>query len=233
MVASVYSRLPSKFDFRQYYLSQAAGGPTFPVFKARQRGGFLFPILKKHGIRALKWLGRQAAELGTSAGNAYLEKGSLSKDEMKGMLKAQGKKAARSALDSIRQQIGSGPTMNQRRDGRLAALLPSTTNRKEGAITPLHSIRPPLLSEHSHSLGSPPEVDRLIGRIPKKRSSRKRRKSVSKSKKSKRTPKKKRVAKAKKKGKKTAAKSKGKTKKEKKKKKAKSEPETTIFSKST
>lgn len=229
MVASTYSRLPSKFDFRQYYLSQAAGGPTFPVFRARQRGGFLFPILKKHGIRALKWLGRQAAELGTSAGNAYLEKGSLSKDEMKGMLKTQGKKAAKSALDSIRQQIGSGPTMNQRRDGRLAALLPQTTRRKEGAISALHSIRPPLLSEHSHSLGSPPEVDRLIGRIPQKRKSKKRRKTVAKSKKTKRTSK---STKKSKQGKKSAVTSKS-GKKKKKKEKAKSDPETTIFSKSS
>lgn len=156
MSSSTYSRLPSKFNFRDYYLNQAGGGPSFPIYRARQRGGFLGPLLKRHGIPFLRWIGRQAASLASNAGNAYLEKGSLSKEDMKGMLKQQGKKAARSALDSLKQQIGSGAMMNQRRDGRLAALVPSYTKRREGTITALHGIRAPSLTEHGHPLGSSP-----------------------------------------------------------------------------
>lgn len=160
MPVSSYSSLPSKFDFKQYYLSQAGGsGPSFPIFRARQRGGFLAPLLKRHGIPFLKWIGRQAASLATNAGNTYLEKGSLSKEDMKKMLKQTGKKAARSALDNLKQQIGSGPMMNQRRDGRLGALIPTVTKRREGTISSLHGVRPPLLSEQTHALGSPPDID--------------------------------------------------------------------------
>lgn len=54
MTASVYTRLPSKFDFTSYYLQQAGGGPTFPIYRARQRGGFLAPLLRRHGIPFLK-----------------------------------------------------------------------------------------------------------------------------------------------------------------------------------
>lgn len=160
MAASVYTRLPSKFDFHSYYLNQAAGGPSFPVYRARQHGGsFLAPLIRRHGIPFLKWIGRQAATLATGVGNRYLEKGSLDKSDMKNLLKTQGKAAAKSALDNIKQQIGSGPTMNFRRDGRLSSLIPTTTKRREGLMAPLHGIRPPFASEYSHMLGSPPETE--------------------------------------------------------------------------
>lgn len=160
MAASVYTRLPSKFDFHSYYLNQAAGGPSFPVYRARQHGGsFLAPLIRRHGIPFLKWIGRQAATLATGVGNRYLEKGSLDKSDMKNLLKSQGKMAAKSALDNIKQQIGAGPTMNFRRDGRLSTLIPTTTKRRDGVIAPLHGIRPPLHSEYSHTLGSPPETE--------------------------------------------------------------------------
>lgn len=158
MTASVYSRLPSKFDFHSYYAAQAAGGPSFPVYRARQHGGsFLSPLIKRHGIPFLKWLGRQAATVATGMGNRFLEKGSLNKDDMKGLLKSQGKKAAHSALDKIKQQVGAGATMSHRRDGRLGSLVPTTTKRREGMLSPLHGIRAPFPSEYA--LGSPPEVD--------------------------------------------------------------------------
>lgn len=156
MSASMYTRLPSKFDFNAYYLNQAAGGPSFPIYRARQHGGsFLSPLIKKHGIPFMKWLGKQAASLASGLGNQYLEKGSLNKEDVKSMLKSQGKKAAQSALDKIKQQVGSGPTMNFRRDGRLRTLVPVATNNKSGVIAPIHGIRPPLQFELAHMTGSP------------------------------------------------------------------------------
>lgn len=119
--------LPSKFDFKTYYLNQAAGGPTFPIYRARQRGGFIGPLIKRHGIPFLKWLGKQAASFASGVGNKYLETGELSKDDIKAMLKKQGKAAATSVLDKVKEQVGSG-YMNYRRDGRLSTILPDTSN---------------------------------------------------------------------------------------------------------
>lgn len=110
----MYQQLPTKFDYTQYYLNQAAGGPAFPVYRARQRGGsFLAPFIRRYGIPFLKYVGRQAASLASGVGNAYLSKGSVSKSEMKDLLKTQGKEAAHSILDKIKQQVGSG-TMTHR-----------------------------------------------------------------------------------------------------------------------
>lgn len=181
MSASVYARLPSKFDFRAYYLNQAAGGPSFPIYRARQHGGsFLSPLIKRHGIPFLRWLGRQAASVATGIGSTYLDKGSLNKDDVKGILKTQGKKAATSALDKLKQQVGAGSTMNFRRDGRLSALIPTTTRRKEGVITPFHGVRPPSGSELAHSLGSPIDLTHAHRRVGKRKKGPGRRKGSSK-----------------------------------------------------
>lgn len=126
--------LPSKFDFKTYYLNQAAGGPTFPIYRARQRGGFIGPLIKRHGIPFLKWLGKQAASFASGASNKYLEKGELSKDDFKQLLKKQGKAAATTVLDKVKEQVGSG-MMNYRRDGRLSAILPDTTNMIDRHMT--------------------------------------------------------------------------------------------------
>lgn len=202
---SVYTRLPGRFDFNGYYMNQAGGGPSFPIYRARQRGGFLAPFLRRHGIPFLKWIGKQAASLASGVGNQYLEKGSLSKSDLKQLLKQQGKKTAHSALDNIKQQVGSGATMNFRRDGRLSTLIPTTTRKRDGAIAPLHGIRPPFASEASHSLGSPPDHPSINRPV----SSRKKRKTTSKRKPKKRT---KKPAKGKKKKSPSKTKKTGKTK---------------------
>ena len=146
-MSSVYQHLPTKFDYTQYYLNQAAGGPSFPVYRARQRGGsFLAPFILKHGIPFLKWIGRQAATLATGVGGAYLDKGKLSKDDMKALLSKQGKQTAHSVLDKIKQQVGSG-TMTHRRDARLSTLVPLSTETRDGILTNHHRLRPPSRSE--------------------------------------------------------------------------------------
>lgn len=140
----MYNHLPTKFDYTQHYLNQAAGGPSFPVFRARQRGGsFLSPFIARHGIPLLKWLGKQAATLATGFGSAYLDKGKISKEDMKHMLKKQGKEVAHSVLDRIKQQVGSGGSMTHRRDARLAALVPMATDAMDGLLTNQHRLRPP------------------------------------------------------------------------------------------
>lgn len=141
MMTSTYDSLPSRFDWNSYYQQQASGFPQFPVFRARQRGGFLVPLLRSHGIPLLKWLGKQAASLATSAGSEYLNKGSLSKQDVKGLLKKQGKVAAHSVLDRLKQQLGAG-MMNHRRDMRLHSLL-SPTAQQDGLLTNVHKVRGP------------------------------------------------------------------------------------------
>jgi hypothetical protein len=143
MMTSTYDSLPSRFDWSSYYAQQAAGMPQFPVFRARQRGGFLVPLLKAHGIPLLRWLGKQAASLATTAGTQYLNKGSLTKDDMKGLLKKQGKVAANSVLDRLKQQVGSG-MMNHRRDMRLHSLL-TPSAQQDGLLTNVHRLRGPNL----------------------------------------------------------------------------------------
>lgn len=139
----MYQQLPSKFDFTQYYLNQAAGGPSFPVYRARQRGGsFLSPLIRRHGIPFLKWIGKQAASLAAGIGTSYLNKGSVSKDEMKQIFKKQGKEAAHSVLDRMKQQVGSG-IMTHRRDARLSTLIPLGTQQRDGMLTNQHMIRQP------------------------------------------------------------------------------------------
>lgn len=152
-MSSSYQQLPSKFDYTQYYLNQAAGGPSFPVYRARQAGGsFLAPFVRRHGVPFLKWLGKQAASLASGVGSAYLNKGSISKSEMKDLLKQQGKQAAHSVLDKVKQQVGSG-TMTHRRDARLSALIPlTTTQQRDGILTNHHRIRPPIAGEGLASL---------------------------------------------------------------------------------
>lgn len=122
---STYKQLPTKFDYRSYYLNQSAGGPSFPIYRARQQGGlsfgFLAPLLRRHGVPLLKWLGGQAATLASGLGNTYLQEGKLTKDAVKQQLKSQGKAAANTALDKLKQQFGSGLL---RRDARLSALIP-------------------------------------------------------------------------------------------------------------
>lgn len=179
--ASMYARLPSKFDFTTYYLQQAGGGgpSSFPIYRARQRGGFIAPLLKRHGIPFLKWIGKQAASLATGVGNSYLEKGSLTKADLKAALKEQGKKSARSALDSLKQQVGGGATMNLRRDARLSALIPTSTKTRRGIIAPLHGIRPPFASEQEpYSFNSDKPQHSILKTV------RRRRKGVIKKKKS-------------------------------------------------
>lgn len=144
MMTSTYDSLPSRFDWSSYYSQQAAGMPQFPVFRARQRGGFLVPLLKTHGVPLLRWLGKQAASLAATAGSQYLNKGSLSKADMKGLLKNQGKTAAHSVLDRLKQQVGSG-MMNHRRDMRLHSLL-TPTAQQDGLLTNVHRVRGPSLS---------------------------------------------------------------------------------------
>lgn len=142
-----YHQLPTKFDYTRYYLDQAGGAPSFPVFRARQRGGsFLAPFIRRHGIPFLKWIGKQAASLASGVGNTYLNKGGITKSEMKDLLKKQGKEAAHSMLDNIKQQVGSG-TMTHRRDARLATLVPMTTEQRDGILTNQHRLRPPALAD--------------------------------------------------------------------------------------
>lgn len=184
MSASVYTRLPSKFDFTSYYLQQAGGAPTaFPIYRARQRGGFLAPLLKKHGIPFLKWIGKQAASLASGIGNQYLEQGTLSKADLKKALKQQGKKTARSALDSLKQQVGAGgggASMNFRRDARLSSLIPTHTQQRRGTISQLYGVRPPFSSEqnweHNSFSASP---DRKTRRKPRKKQTVKRKSAKS------------------------------------------------------
>lgn len=147
-----YDQLPTKFDFTRYYLNQAAGGPTFPVFRARQRGGsFLTPLLKRHGIPFIRWLGKQAATLATGLGSTYVDKGRITKEDLKGMAKKQGKEVASSVLDKIKQQIGSG-SMTHRRDARLSSLIPVSTIHREGALTNRHMIRGPSHKEQKQQV---------------------------------------------------------------------------------
>lgn len=145
---AVYNQLPSRFNYEKYYLDQAAGGPSFPIFRARQSGGlsfgFLAPLLRRHGVPLLKWLGGQAATLASNLGNTYLQEGRLSKENVKNQLKAQGKAAAGSVLDKIKQQIGSGM---YHRDARLGALIPKYTGNANGFLTNQHHIRGPNVSE--------------------------------------------------------------------------------------
>ena len=130
-----YNQLPSRFNYERYYLDQAAGGPSFPIFRARQSGGFSFgflaPLLRRHGVPLLKWLGGQAATLASNLGNTYLQEGRISKENLKNQLKTQGKAAAGSVLDKIKQQIGSG----MYRDARLGALVPRFAGTANGLLT--------------------------------------------------------------------------------------------------
>ena len=130
-----YNQLPSRFNYERYYLDQAAGGPSFPIFRARQSGGFSFgflaPLLRRHGVPLLKWLGGQAATLASNLGNTYLQEGRISKENLKNQLKTQGKAAAGSVLDKIKQQIGSG----MYRDARLGALVPRFNGNANGLLT--------------------------------------------------------------------------------------------------
>lgn len=204
----MYHRLPTKFDYTSYYASQAAGAsPNFPVFRARQRGGFIAPLLKRHGIPFLKWIGKQAASLASGIGNSYLEKGSLSKADMKSLLKDQGKKSAKSALDSIRQQVGAGgrspmSAFNGRRDARLGAIVPSTTKRRDGVLAPIHGVRASYPSEMTSDASAPSFLQ-----LPqKRRKTTKRRKTSTKGKQS---PKRKGPTKRKKKSSKTRKLNKG------------------------
>jgi hypothetical protein len=185
----IYQRMPQKFDYQSYYSQQAAGGtPNFPIFRARQRGGFIAPLLKRHGIPFLKWIGKQAASLATGMGNNYLEKGSLSKSDMKSLLKDQGKKSAKSALDAIRQQVGAvrggASLFNVRRDARLGALVPLSTRQREGVMAPIRGVRASFPSEMTtadHALTS----NSSLHSFPRKRKqSKRRKKSPVKSKKS-------------------------------------------------
>ena len=163
-MSSAYRQLPTKFDYTQYYLNQAGGGPSFPVFRARQRGGsFLAPFIRRHGIPFLKWIGRQAASLASGAGSAYLNKGSLSKEEMKDLLKKQGKEAANSVLDKMKQQVGSG-TMTHRRDTRLSSLLPAGVN---GILSNQHWIRSPVVGGESSIFNGIPSRRRKSARSKK------------------------------------------------------------------
>lgn len=141
MMTSTYDSLPARFDYARYYQQQASGYPQFNVFRARQRGGFIVPLLRAHGIPLLRWLGKQAASLATSAGTEYLNKGSLSKQDIKGLLKKQGKAAAGSALDRLKQQLGSG-MMNHRRDMRLHSLT-MPTSQQDGFLPNLLRSRGP------------------------------------------------------------------------------------------
>lgn len=169
---SSYQQLPSKFDYTSYYLNQAAGGPSFPIFRARQRGGaFLAPLLRRHGIPFLKWIGRQAASLATGVGGTYLDKGKVTKDDMKQMLKKQGKEAANSVLDKIKQQVGSG-MMTMRRDARLGTLLPMTgSERQDGIMSNLHRIRSPNSSDVYNNMFTGNEHLRASSKRKKTRSS--------------------------------------------------------------
>jgi len=174
-----YDSLPTKFDFTKYYLNQAAGGPAFPVFRARQRGGsFLTPLFKRFGIPAVRWLGKQAATLASGLGSSYLNKGKLTKDDVKGIVKKQGKEVAASVLDKIKQQIGSG-SMTHRRDARLSSLIPVTTAHRDGALTNRHMIRGPTAEEQQSSsfipLTTAPRRRRKTKRTPLGGASRKKR----------------------------------------------------------
>lgn len=143
---SSFYKLPSKFDYYRYYSDQAAGaGPPFPVFKARQKGGFIAPFVRRHGVPFLKWLGKQAATFATGVGKTYIDKGKVTKEDMKDMLKSQGKNIASSVLDKIKQQVGAG-SMTHRRDARLSALVPQTTiPAQSGLLTNHYKIRGPNL----------------------------------------------------------------------------------------
>lgn len=167
----IYSALPSKFDYTQYYLNQAAGGPSFPVYRARQKGGsFLAPFIRRHGLPFLKWVGRQAASLASGVGNTYLNKGNITKADMKDLMKQQGKDAAHSVLDKIKQQVGAG-TMTHRRDARLSALIPMTTSdKRNGILTNQHRVRPPMPHEGVSTFleGSAPKRKTTTRRKPRK-----------------------------------------------------------------
>ena len=131
---SSYGRLPGRIDYHRYFAEQAAGGgPSFPIYRARQAGGlswgFLTPLLRRHGVPLLKWMGKQAATLATGLGKTYLDQGRLSRDDIKSQLKTQGKQAASAALEKLKQQMGSGrapfPPLNVNRTNYPHAMAPA------------------------------------------------------------------------------------------------------------